>query len=315
MKYFALLFFAILLFGLGLSIHSCSSSSTTSPGNTTAQLEATITGPTDGQQLTQDQLADFSGFARFAGGVEIDAANIYWTSNKDGVFGQGNAFRRSGLSLGSHTLSLIAATDDGDSVATSVNITVNPAANAMNVTISAPAGATISQHDLFALSGKATDENGNKIIDLQKMVWRSDIDGILGNGAQIRPGGLTPGQHLITFEAAGSAATGSAGIVITSEFVQPQGINLVIMEPANGATLPAQSDITFSGTATDANGNPITPDQLIWTSSRDIQQPIGIGEACIVPNMAKGVHRVTFRASDDNGNNSVSILINIDDLD
>jgi hypothetical protein len=65
-------------------------------------------------------------------------------------------------------------------------------------------------------------------------------------------------------------------------------------------------NITFSGTATDANGGQLTGSALVWTSSIDGQ--IGTGETLITSALSAGDHDITLTATDSSGkSNSVTL--------
>jgi hypothetical protein len=72
----------------------------------------------------------------------------------------------------------------------------------------------------------------------------------------------------------------------------------VITAPANGSVFDEGSAITFSGSATDHTGAPITGDALVWTSSRDGE--LGRG-ASITRSLSVGDHVIRLAATDADG--------------
>jgi len=94
-----------------------------------------------------------------------------------------------------------------------------------------------------------------------------------------------------TFSDSGSAACVSTG--------PPNGIpNVSISAPAEGAGFPANSAVSFTGTATDPEDGPLTS-SLVWSSDRDGQ--IGLGGSFVTSAMSAGAHRITARATDSAG--------------
>ncbi len=268
--------------------------------------------PADGVSIAQNERLDFSANATYEDGTALSSPKYIWRSHRDGIIGYGSQFFRSGLTLGSHTIELSVYADNADSSTAKINLTVTQAANNMRVEIYTPAGQRISQHDAILLEGKARNEHGQRIIPVDKIVWSSDIDGILGTGETIEPAGLSPGLHTITLTAEGDTAVSSAVISLISQAAPANGLNVIILDPPPGSTFSTGQEVTFRGIATDANGNHLSGEQMVWTSSIDYFSPFGIGETCVVPGFSAGWHRVTCRAEDAAGNvNTTSMQIYI----
>jgi hypothetical protein len=266
--------------------------------------------PEDGVRIAQNQLLNFAATATYDDGTSLGSPKYIWRSHRDGIIGYGAQFSRSGLTIGSHTIELSVYAADADSSVTRINLTVTQAPNGMRVEINTPAGQVISQHDAVLLEGKARNEHGQRIIPPDNIVWSSDIDGILGTGETIEPAGLSPGLHLITLSAEGDTAVSSASITLISRATPANGLNVVILEPAPMSAFSVGQEVTFRGIATGANGNRLSGEQMVWTSSIDYFTPFGIGETCVVPGFSSGWHRITCRAEDAAGNvNSTSMRI------
>lgn len=73
---------------------------------------AMITGPESGMVFKKEQMILFEGLVMDQEDVAIPKENMTWTSNRDGVLGQGHLLGASGLSSGLHTISL--TVEDGN---------------------------------------------------------------------------------------------------------------------------------------------------------------------------------------------------------
>lgn len=95
---------------------------------------AEITSPADGAIFGQGEKVLFtgSGIDLYEDG-ELSGDSLVWTSSIDGEIGKSNSFTRSGLSIGTHTITLTATDSDGMSDAASINIIiVSPTSKLLN---------------------------------------------------------------------------------------------------------------------------------------------------------------------------------------
>ena len=301
----------ICCFIIMLTVASCTKYAE-DPESVRRSIRVQLNLPADGVRIAQNELLDFSANATYEDGTALTAPKYIWRSHRDGIIGYGPQFFRSGLTVGSHTIELSVYAANADSSTAKISLTVTQAANGMRVEIFTPAGQSISQHDAVLLEGKARDEHGRRVFPSENVVWSSDIDGVLGTGETIEPAGLSPGLHTITLTAEGDTAVSSASITLISNAVPANGLNVIILDPPPGSTFSSGQEVTFRGIATDANGNHLSGEQMVWTSSIDYFSPFGIGETCVVPGFSSGWHRVTCRAEDAAGNvNSTSMQIYI----
>jgi hypothetical protein len=84
-----------------------------------------------------------------------------------------------------------------------------------------------------------------------------------------------------------------------------------IVAPSNSAVFSLDNEVTFTGTATDAEENTLKGSSLSWTSSLDGH--IGSGTSFTTDNLSKGTHVITLTATDSQGladSATVSITIN-----
>ncbi len=142
--------------------------------------------------------------------------------------------------------------------------------------------------------------------------WRSNIDGLLGYGSRIDPGGLSPGVHTISLMTEIDNPTGSgtlagnAQLQILVAFDNARSINAEILAPVSGSQIKADTTVTFVGTASQ-NGNLLSGNQMIWTSSMDDE--IGRGESCIVSNFSLGTHRITMTVTGNEGEKTATSML------
>lgn len=81
--------------------------------------------------------------------------------------------------------------------------------------------------------------------------------------------------------------------------------------PADSAVFQLDNEVTFTGTATDAEESSLKGSSLSWSSSIDGQ--IGSGASFATDNLSRGTHQITLTATDDQGladSASISITIN-----
>ena len=85
---------------------------------------ATITSPADGSSFIQGDAIEFTGSAIDPEDGALTGASLVWTSSIDGQIGTGESFTRSDLSVGTHTITLVATDSQGAQGTDSVMITV-----------------------------------------------------------------------------------------------------------------------------------------------------------------------------------------------
>lgn len=84
-----------------------------------------------------------------------------------------------------------------------------------------------------------------------------------------------------------------------------------ILAPSDSAVFMLDNEVTFTGTATDAEENSLKGSALAWTSSLDGH--IGSGASFTTDNLSKGTHVITLTATDSQGladSATLSITIN-----
>ena len=101
---------------------------------------ATITSPSDGDSYSQGQSITFSGSGYDAEDGPLSSGSLVWTSSIDGQIGTGTSFTKSDLSVGTHTITLVATDSKGKSGNASINITLTAATSLTITATSLPSG-------------------------------------------------------------------------------------------------------------------------------------------------------------------------------
>ncbi len=163
------------------------------------------------------------------------------------------------------------------------------------VTITAPANGTqVMPHTLIEFRGVASDVEDHSLND--RMVWTSDLDGVIGTGSIVTTDKLREGIHTITASVTdGFGAQAAASITLINS--ADHAPTVTIHSPVNGASFIDGDVITFTGTANDAEDGNITSN-LIWTSS--INGSIGSGGS-FSRTLSAGTHTIQAQATDSGG--------------
>ena len=169
------------------------------------------------------------------------------------------------------------------------------------VTITAPAnGATFVEGTEITFTGTAIDpEDGNLTPSIE---WEADGNSI-GMGGTVMAT-LAIGDHTITASATdGGNLTTTDTITVTVVANQPPQV--MITSPANGATFPDGTEITFTGTASDPEQGNLTA-SIAWTLDGN---PIGTG-GTVMATPSVGAHTVVASVTD-NGNLTTTDTISV----
>ncbi|PIE70202.1 MAG: hypothetical protein CSA22_09040 [Deltaproteobacteria bacterium] len=234
---------------------------------------ATISFPADGSTYAAGEsvVLTGSGYDAEDGAIpgDTDGTRLSWSSSVDGFLGSGSGVTIpvSSLSRGNHVITLTAIDSEGATGTTSVGVTVSN--TIPTVTIDYPlTGATFDFGDTVTFNGQGTDTEDGDLTDRQ-LVWRSDLDGVIGTGASVQVQTLSRGTHEITLTGTDSDdASATASVSITMGNTPPTA---TITYPAEGTTYAVTDDyFIFNGIGNDAEDGPI-PDnpntRLEWYCS------------------------------------------------
>jgi tetratricopeptide (TPR) repeat protein len=135
--------------------------------------------------------------------------------------------------------------------------------------------------------------------------WYSSWDGLFGSSMTLNYSGLSIGVHNITAE-----ITDSNGLIISDSIeitIQSFSAPVAsIVRPSNGNVFKNGTNIIFSGSASDSDGN-IT--SYLWTSDKD--GILGNSSDIETSSLSVGKHKITFSVTDNDGLTS-SYSINIE---
>lgn len=218
---------------------------------------AAISVPSDGDSFTEGASVTFAGSGTDPEDGALTGSSLVWTSDKDGQIGTGASFSTSGLSGGTHTITLTATDSKGATGTASIQVTIESSGTGENqaptVDITAPAdGFEVLQGSSLAFSGSGDDPEDGALTG-GSLVWTSDKDGQIGTGTSFSTSSLSLGVHTITLTGTDSqGATATATITVNvgfSKVVGPDGGDVcavgcqVLIFVPKGA-LAAQTTIT-----------------------------------------------------------------------
>ena len=211
----------------------------------------TLTAPQDDSVHTINDNIQFSALASDAEDGDISSA-ITWSSDIDGVLGSG-ADINSTLTIGMHQISAAVTDSGGLTASQTVTATVTPPGNTPpQLTVTSPVdGSQITEGETLALQATASDAEDGDISSA--IIWSSDIDGTLGNGASVNVI-LTAGSHQIS-----ASITDSAAVTITQSrtvIVNPDSgvITDVVLTTSPGSPQIDGAQVTLTAQASGGDG-------------------------------------------------------------
>jgi PKD repeat protein len=177
---------------------------------------ATITSPSSMQTVFQGTSVSFTGTGQDPEDGALMGMALTWRSNLDGVLGTGSPLSTMALTVGDHTITLVAQDSGGNTGTATVVVRVLPQNQAPTVAITAPTtGSTVTAGTSIAFTGTAVDPEDGALAGMA-LRWSSSRDGALGTGSPFATAGLSPGLHTITLTATDSGGrTASASISLT----------------------------------------------------------------------------------------------------
>lgn len=163
------------------------------------------------------------------------------------------------------------------------------------VSITSPADNTsVVSGTLVTFTGNATDvEDGSLSSTIS---WSSDRDGNLGTGGTLSTSTLSIGTHTITAtsrDSRNASSTATIRLTVNERVNTPPAVN--ITAPASGLSFSLGANITFTGTATDAEDGTIS-NGIVWSSNLD--GSLGTGASIAVNWLRSGTHTITATITD-----------------
>lgn len=241
-----------------------------------------VTGPTDGSNLSAGKPVVLSGTANDV--EDGGSAELIWSSSLDGELGTGSSVSVS-LSPGTHAITASATDSDGIVGNATVTVTVAAAA-APVVTIESPGdGAEFVPGTKITFVATAVDlEDGDLSSEI---VWESTLDGVLGTGPSITKELNRLSTRFVSATVVDSSGlTGTAAISLKIANAEPgsgpgapnKAPEVVITGPADGTEFTLGAEVTFTGSATDAEDGDLSS-KIDW---HDGTKFLGTGEAVTV---------------------------------
>ncbi|MDP3237173.1 MAG: PKD domain-containing protein [Myxococcales bacterium] len=177
---------------------------------------ATITSPASMQTVFQGTSLTFIGTGQDPEDGALMGAGLAWSSSLDGPLGTGSPLSTTALTVGDHTITLVARDAGGNTGTAAVVVRVLPQNRAPTVTITAPStGSTVTAGTSVSFTGTAIDPEDGALTGMA-LRWSSSRDGALGTGSPFSTAGLSAGAHTITLSATDSGGrTASASVTLT----------------------------------------------------------------------------------------------------
>jgi hypothetical protein len=152
------------------------------------------------------------------------------------------------------------------------------------------------------LDGCASMPGSHPILSFEWRDGQAYLGGDAVDGACSIAVELALGLHVITLTVT-DAAGQSARDEVKVDIREPRP-HVRIESPLNGSTHATGSQLTFRAVARDWSGQPLTREQVAWSSSVD--GPMGIGAAILRGDLSKGDHVISVTATDPEGRTGVA---------
>jgi len=248
---------------------------------------AAISSPLIGANFAQGAPVAFTGSGTDPEQGALTGAALVWKSSQNGQIGTGTSFSTSGLSAGTHTITLTAKDAGGLTATASRSVAIHANASP-SVTISSPAlYASFAQGASVQFSGSASDLQDG-VLSGAALVWRSDRDGQIGTGTSFTRSNLNAGQHQISLTATdsrGAKTVTTRTITITSSPVATVSVTLSSTTAQVGAITTATAVLRNSSGALLA-GRPIawstSNGALAKVSSTGLVTALGAGSVNVI---------------------------------
>ncbi len=260
---------------------------------------ASIISPLSGSNFKLNEQIVFSGIGTDSDGTVVSYS---WASNVDGTFGSNGTVTHSGLSIGTHVITLTVTDDRGGQTTDTVTITIL-ALNSPTASIISPADGSDFKHtNEITFSGLGDDTDGTIV----GYSWESNVDGVLNDSSLFTTNALSVGIHTITFTVEDDdGLTDVDEITITVKELEAPTAS--ILSPNDGDDFKDGDNVLFSGTGSDTDGSVVS---YQWSSS--IDGLIGNTTSFSTTDLTVGLHEIVLVVVDDDGlNDTDSIEIEV----
>lgn len=308
------LFLAQTLLCIAWLSYGCSSGggggSDTPPSDTTTDDKSNrapivkVKSPLDNSVFIPSDVINLIGEASDFEDGKLEGSSMSWTSSITGQIGIGVEPSVT-LAAGEHTITLTATDSQRSSASDSITIIVDQPPMAR---IDNPGNNTVFTPLTNIVFNGIVNDLEDGVLPDTAIIWTSNIDGELGTGSSLNSL-LTLGTHTISL-----TVTDSRGTSVTDNItvVIQQAPIVQITAPSNNTSFITASDITFTGTASDAEDGVLSGNSLAWYSS--IDGLIGVGGP-VLTTLSIGNHLIRLTATDSSGTTSqASISITVDDI-
>ena len=220
-----------------------------------------------------------------------ELTDLKWASDKDGQIGSGKSFTVKNLSVNTHVITVSAVDKNGKS--TSISFKVIVQTMEISVSILTSNQNPYFEGDTIVFEAGITTTNNITIPD-KNIIWKSDIDGVLGSGKKLKFNKLHSNTHKISVTATDSVfSTYSAEKTLT---VVPNVITISISKPVSNLYYAQNSAVPFECSISTSNNIPVASELIVWKS--DIDGQIGTGFSFNRSNLSVGKHIITVTVSD-----------------
>ncbi len=252
---------------------------------------AAITGPASGSVFQVGAVVPLAGTGIDPEEGPLPGSALSWTSSLDGTLGTGSSLPVSGLTAGTHTITLT-ATDRGLLAGTAV-ITIR-----INAAPVANAGADQSLSDSDGSGAESVTLNGSASNDAEGPIAAYSWTGA---GVPVPTTGVSPtlvlpvGAYSITLTVTDSDGATDTDVVLVN-IGSNTAPSATISAPASGSVFQLGASVPLAGTGSDAEDGSLTGAALSWSSSLD--GPLGTGASLPTPSLSAGTHTISLTATD-----------------
>lgn len=240
----------------------------------------------------------------------LTGSNIRWFSDIDGNFASGTTAWLNNLSVGTHTITVVAMDSQSETGEDSITITINVPNGTNNnpdARIIRPVNNARFENGYDVLfEGRAVDPEDGFLNDV---VWFSDRDGFLSNSLIFTRSNLTVGTHEIRFIATdldGAQDIDSIIVMIENATSGNHAPQIQIVSPANEAVFNEGQLIWFDAQATDPEQGVLTGNAIQWYSSEDGY--LGSGTTLWLNDLSNAVHSITAFVTDNKGASGMDMI-------